>query len=527
MAVGADIYAYVYDSNGNLVDETTSRHFEWDYSDRMRVYRTQVNNSEPTVHAHYLYDASGQRVKKLVRKQSGKAEITVYIDGIFEHHHLIQGSSMQENNTLYVMDNQSRIALVRVGNPSPDDATPAKKYHLGDHLGSSNLVIDATGKWINWEEFTPYGETSFGGFARKRYRYTGKERDEESGLYYHGARYYVPWLGRWMSCDPAGIVDGINIYAYAHGNPVKLVDRKGTESELSSASKIKEAWASVGVTNVDIHDPQPTTEQKEATDADSKVDKSIGAGGHGLAHGSPSGKTLQVPDTYTPDKMKAYREGVLQRDIGRNAGRGNSTTLRRNSPEQVDARQQFRELDLPKEVPAPSGKYDVDHIIELQHDLTGQRGTSPRDYRWQDRGVNQLEGSQSWALNKNNPQGVPAGGVARVSEAGIWYNIEGFRTAGRGVGRGLEVYAVAESGLHIYNATQADIQQHTGGRQTAEAVASEIYGWTGAIVVGEEAALAGVACGPVAWACVPVFGLVGGAAGYYAGSSFVSSMLGH
>ena len=39
----------------------------------------------------------------------------------------------------------------------------------------------------------------------KRYRYTGKERDEENGLYYHGARYYAPWLGRWTSCDPAGL----------------------------------------------------------------------------------------------------------------------------------------------------------------------------------------------------------------------------------------------------------------------------------------------------------------------------------
>ena len=51
--------------------ETTSRHFEWDHSDRMKVFRTQAGTSEPSVHAHYLYDASGQRVKKLVRKQGG------------------------------------------------------------------------------------------------------------------------------------------------------------------------------------------------------------------------------------------------------------------------------------------------------------------------------------------------------------------------------------------------------------------------------------------------------------------------
>ena len=68
--------------------ETTSRHFEWDHADRMRVYRTQTDGSEPSVHAHYLYDAGGQRVKKLVRKQGGQVEVTVYIDGIFEYQRL-------------------------------------------------------------------------------------------------------------------------------------------------------------------------------------------------------------------------------------------------------------------------------------------------------------------------------------------------------------------------------------------------------------------------------------------------------
>ena len=122
------------------------------------------------------------------------------------------------------MDNQSRIALVRVGSPFPDDTTPAVKFHLGDHLGSSNMVLDDTGAFVNREEYTPYGETSFGSFASKRYRFTGKERDEESGFYYHGARYYAPWLGRWMSCDPKGIAAGPNLYAYVRGNPVRLID---------------------------------------------------------------------------------------------------------------------------------------------------------------------------------------------------------------------------------------------------------------------------------------------------------------
>jgi RHS repeat-associated protein len=90
-------------------------------------------------------------------------------------------------------------------------------------------VVDEVGNWVNREEYTPYGETSFGSFARKRYRFTGKERDEESGLNYHRSRYYGSWVGRWMSCDPLGYKDGINPYIYVHNHPFNGVDSSGLE----------------------------------------------------------------------------------------------------------------------------------------------------------------------------------------------------------------------------------------------------------------------------------------------------------
>ncbi len=230
LSVRAAVLHYEYDTSGNLIREATSRHFEWDYVDRMRVYRTQTEASEPSVYAHYLYDGGGQRVKKLVRKQGGQIEVTLYIDGIFEYQSIVKPGSTEENNTLHVMDNKSRIALVRIGNAFAHDATPAVKYHLGDHLSSSNVVMDGLGNFINREEYTPYGETSFGSFARKRYRFSGKERDEESGLNYHGARYLATWLGRWTSCDPAGIVEGVNLYRYSRSNPMSFSDPKGTDA---------------------------------------------------------------------------------------------------------------------------------------------------------------------------------------------------------------------------------------------------------------------------------------------------------
>jgi RHS repeat-associated protein len=232
MATGQFEITFGYDAGGNLVQETTSRHFEWDHGDRMKAFRTQTGTSEPSVHAHYLYGAGGERVKKLVRRQGGAVEVTTYIDGMFEHHR--RGAAdgpAPASTTVHVLDAGQRILMAREGQPHPDDQGPAVRYLLGDHLASSNLTVDDTGTFVNREELTPYGESGFGGFARKRYRFMAKERDEESGLGHHGLRYYAPWLARWTSTDPAGAVDGWNLYAFCRLNPMRLVDLEGTDAK--------------------------------------------------------------------------------------------------------------------------------------------------------------------------------------------------------------------------------------------------------------------------------------------------------
>jgi RHS repeat-associated protein len=221
MQIGVDGYDYAFDANGNIRSETTSRHFEWNHNDQMKAFRSQIDGAEPSIHAHYLYDAAGQGVKKLVRKQGGQVEVTHYIDAVFEHHCWGGQPQAGENNYVHVMDDTRRVALVRIG--------PAVQSRLSDHLGSSDAVVDSGGAMMSREEFTPYGETSLGGFAKKRYRFTGKGRDEESGLNYHGARYYAAWLGRWCATDPIEMAGGINQYRYCVNNPVMFADPNGKD----------------------------------------------------------------------------------------------------------------------------------------------------------------------------------------------------------------------------------------------------------------------------------------------------------
>jgi RHS repeat-associated protein len=110
------------------------------------------------------------------------------------------------------------------------------RFQLSDHLGSSSIELDDEAQLLTMEEYSPYGSTTFQASTAtletpKRYRYTGKERDEETGLSYHGARYLAPWLGRWILGDPGGTKDGLNTYTYVNGNPIRMSDPSGYAGE--------------------------------------------------------------------------------------------------------------------------------------------------------------------------------------------------------------------------------------------------------------------------------------------------------
>ncbi|KAG4442598.1 hypothetical protein IFR05_001928 [Cadophora sp. M221] len=188
--------------------------------------------------AYFCYNETGRRVRKVVEKDVNLMEERIYLDGleIFRRHR--SGQVVLERETLHLMDDISRVALVetRTIDTSSSDPGPGQifRYQLSDFLGSATIELDANGKILTYEEYSPYGSTTYqaadpGLELPKRYRFSGKERDEETGLAYFGARYYAPWLARWASTDPKGTAGGLNTYEYASSNPVKFVDPDGKE----------------------------------------------------------------------------------------------------------------------------------------------------------------------------------------------------------------------------------------------------------------------------------------------------------
>ena len=246
-AVGTYSARYTYDLHGSMVSMPHLPILHWDFNDQLFASSQQeVNDAIPEM-TYYIYDAAGQRVRKVTERQAPaggsptRSKERLYLGG-FEiyREYANDGNTIQlERETLHVMDDQQRIALVETKTVENGarilSPVPVQRCQFANHLGSASLELNEQAQVIAYEEYTPYGSTAYQAgrsaaeMSLKCYRYTGKERDEETGFTYHGARYYAPWLGRWTSADPKGMVDGVNLYGYVSGNPIGRVDPTGND----------------------------------------------------------------------------------------------------------------------------------------------------------------------------------------------------------------------------------------------------------------------------------------------------------
>jgi len=262
---------YEYDAHGNMIQMSHLPLMRWNFKDQLQATSRQVVNEGAPETTWYVYDASGQRVRKVTERAAPDGQTPTRKDeriylGAFEIYREYgnDGASVSlERETLHVMDDTRRIAMVET-RTAGDDGSPTQlvRYQFGNHLGSASLELDDQAGVISYEEYTPYGGTAYQAVSSqtvsaKRYRFTGMERDEETGLNYHSARYFIPWLGRWASADPAGIQGGMNLYGYGSARPIKLVDLEGMEPQDPDRILMTPAEAASGLLAIG-EPPSPT-----------------------------------------------------------------------------------------------------------------------------------------------------------------------------------------------------------------------------------------------------------------------------
>ncbi|BDC46005.1 SpvB/TcaC N-terminal domain-containing protein [Paraburkholderia terrae] len=237
-----------FDAAGNCLRFPYLRALQWSYHNRLRktVIIDRSAGGKPDDAEWYVSDSDGRRVRKQTRRLvgGGAVETTdiIYLDGCEVKRITRNGVPVLERKLIHVSDGINRVA--QVYRWSRDDsarevsnvAATKVRYQVNDHLGSAHLALDEKAEVIAYEEYLPFGGTAFIGgddireVELRSYRFAGKERDDATGLSYFGHRYYAPWLGRWISPDPGGFVDGLNRYVYVHNNPTTYFDPEGLES---------------------------------------------------------------------------------------------------------------------------------------------------------------------------------------------------------------------------------------------------------------------------------------------------------
>jgi RHS repeat-associated protein len=236
----ADAINYKYDTHGsmlNLAKVPEKYQMQWDSNDM--IHHIDLGGGG---NVFYNYGSDKERSRKRIVRSNNTVEERIYLGGmeVFRKFNTAR-EIIEDIETYHLFDGEQRILMAehvfKKGNTDLPENTTLYKYQYSNHLGSVGLEVDEVGAIISYEEYHPYGTTAYSArnkelkATKKRYKYTGMERDEESGLSYHSARYYLPWMGRWGSVDPAGLVDGGNLYGYVGGNPVLHVDTTGNQTE--------------------------------------------------------------------------------------------------------------------------------------------------------------------------------------------------------------------------------------------------------------------------------------------------------
>lgn len=257
----ADNVTYRYDSHGSMLNlnrvevpppqaEDWGHQIVWDWRDMIRSFDAIGGGV-----ARYHYGIDKQRTRKHITRIGGGVEDRMYLGG-FELYRRrnASGAVLEEIETHHLFEGKQRVLLVDdviTTNRTRADGTPFRRqpilrYQYSNHLGSVALELDEAARILSYEEFHPYGSAAFRLMRSnteapaKRYRYAGMERDEESGLNYHGSRYVAAWLGRWLSEDPNWPNAAKASYAFCGGNPIGRIDKDGRQDKEAIEAALTE-----------------------------------------------------------------------------------------------------------------------------------------------------------------------------------------------------------------------------------------------------------------------------------------------
>jgi RHS repeat-associated protein len=250
---------YDYDTHGSMLNlNGADDRFDmrWDWNDMIHTIWLGGGGR-----VWYQYGADKQRCRKLlVHDPAIKGTVKeerIYLGGyeLYRRYTNDRSDPVEEIESHHLFGGEQRVLLVddvlRVRDPRPDGLAVREqtlwRYQYGNHLGSVGVELDHTSQVISYEEYHPYGTSAFrlmnsnAKAPAKRYRFTGLERDEESGLTYHSARFYCPTMVRWISCDPLDASATLNTFSYAESCPTGQIDKNGLAARPPDAEEIEKA----------------------------------------------------------------------------------------------------------------------------------------------------------------------------------------------------------------------------------------------------------------------------------------------
>ncbi|MHC8409906.1 RHS repeat-associated core domain-containing protein [Pseudomonas sp. Hz4] len=222
----------LFDPHGNLQALQPGQGMQWNARDQLAsVTLIDRGGSDPDDAEHYRYSQGARVFKRQETHTSATSHFheVRYLPGL-------EIRTRDNGEELHVITLAGGFGSARclhwvTGKPAGID-NDQLRYTLDDHLGSCVMELDQQAQMISHEGYYPFGATAWMAVrsqievAYTFIRYSGKEMDV-SGLYFYGARYYAPWLQRWISADPAGDVDGLNLYVFVGNNPLSYVDHQG------------------------------------------------------------------------------------------------------------------------------------------------------------------------------------------------------------------------------------------------------------------------------------------------------------